>query len=135
MNPVSSMASSNSRRRVGLYQPTRREQILTPVYHRLRDGTLYQVLGPNHYRRASPEAQAIHLDRQLGLHLRTLICRSQYGFCLVAALFGASFVNMPLPQVRAMLSSPPDHNEIRTELWQSDRCMVYWQIFAGGRRT
>ena len=39
--------------------------ILTAAYHMLRDGTLYQDLGPDHFRRASPEAQANRLARQI----------------------------------------------------------------------
>ena len=39
--------------------------ILTAAYHMLRDGTFYQDLGPDHFRRASPEAQANHLARQI----------------------------------------------------------------------
>jgi hypothetical protein len=38
--------------------------ILTPAYHRLR-ATLYQDLGPNHFRRASPQTQAIRLARRI----------------------------------------------------------------------
>ena len=39
--------------------------ILTAAYHMLRDGTLYQDLGPDHLRRTSPEDQAIRLARQI----------------------------------------------------------------------
>ena len=39
--------------------------ILTAAYHMLRDGTLYQDLGADHIRRASPEDQAIRLARQI----------------------------------------------------------------------
>jgi len=39
--------------------------ILTAVYHMLRDGTFYQDLGPDHFRRATPEDQANHLVRQI----------------------------------------------------------------------
>jgi hypothetical protein len=39
--------------------------ILTAVYHMLRDGTFYHDLGPNHFRRATPEDQANHLVRQI----------------------------------------------------------------------
>ena len=39
--------------------------ILTAVYHMLRDGTFYQDLGADHFRRASPEDQAIRLARQI----------------------------------------------------------------------
>jgi transposase len=39
--------------------------ILTAVYHMLRDGTFYQDLGPDHFRRASPEKQANRLVRQI----------------------------------------------------------------------
>ena len=39
--------------------------ILTAAYHMLRDGTLYQDLGADHFRRASPEDQAIRLARQI----------------------------------------------------------------------
>jgi transposase len=37
--------------------------ILTAAYHMLRDGTLYHELGANHFRRTSPEDQAIRLAR------------------------------------------------------------------------
>jgi transposase len=39
--------------------------ILTAVYHMLCDGTLYQDLGADHFRRASPENQANRLVRQI----------------------------------------------------------------------
>jgi transposase len=39
--------------------------ILTAVYHMLRDGTFYQDLGADHFRRASPEVQANRLVRQI----------------------------------------------------------------------
>ena len=39
--------------------------ILTAVYHMLRDGTFYQDLGADHFHRASPEAQANRLARQI----------------------------------------------------------------------
>jgi transposase len=39
--------------------------ILTAVYHMLRDGTFYQDLGADHFLRASPEAQASRLVRQI----------------------------------------------------------------------
>ena len=39
--------------------------ILTAAYHMLRDGTLYQDLGTDHFRRASPEDQANRLVRQI----------------------------------------------------------------------
>ena len=39
--------------------------ILTAAYHMLRDGTLYQDLGADHFRRASPEVQANRLVRQI----------------------------------------------------------------------
>jgi hypothetical protein len=39
--------------------------ILTAAYHMLRDGTFYQDLGPDHFRRATPEDQANHLVRQI----------------------------------------------------------------------
>src|SRR3954453_1713689 len=39
--------------------------ILTAAYHMLRDGTFYQDLGPDHLRRATPEAQASRLARQI----------------------------------------------------------------------
>jgi transposase len=39
--------------------------ILTAAYHMLRDGTLYQDLGPDHFRRASPEDQAFRLVKQI----------------------------------------------------------------------
>ncbi len=39
--------------------------ILTAAYHMLRDGTCYQDLGPDHFRRTSPEAQANRLARQI----------------------------------------------------------------------
>jgi len=39
--------------------------ILTAAYHMLRDGTFYQDLGPDHLRRATPEAQACRLARQI----------------------------------------------------------------------
>jgi transposase len=39
--------------------------ILTAVYHMLRDGTLYQDLGADHFRRGAPEDQANRLARQI----------------------------------------------------------------------
>ncbi len=39
--------------------------ILTAAYHMLRDGTFYQDLGAEHFRRASPESQANRLARQI----------------------------------------------------------------------
>ncbi len=39
--------------------------ILTAVYHMLCDGTFYQDLGADHFRRASPEDQANRLVRQI----------------------------------------------------------------------
>ena len=39
--------------------------ILTAAYHMLRDGTFYQDLGADHFRRASPEDQANRLARQI----------------------------------------------------------------------
>jgi hypothetical protein len=39
--------------------------ILTAVYHMLRDGTFYQDLGAGHFHKASPEAQANRLVRQI----------------------------------------------------------------------
>ena len=39
--------------------------ILTAVYHMLRDGTLYQDLGADHFRRASPKVQATRLVRHI----------------------------------------------------------------------
>ncbi len=39
--------------------------ILTAAYHMLRDGTFYQDLGPDHFRRAAPEVQANRLARQI----------------------------------------------------------------------
>jgi transposase len=39
--------------------------ILTAVYHMLRNGTLYQDLGPDHFQRDSPEAHAARLARQI----------------------------------------------------------------------
>ena len=40
--------------------------ILTAAYHMLKDGTVYQDLGPDHFdRRASPEDQANRLARQI----------------------------------------------------------------------
>jgi len=39
--------------------------ILTASYHMLRDGTLYQDLGPDHFRRATPEDQVKRLARQI----------------------------------------------------------------------
>src|SRR4051795_3574647 len=39
--------------------------ILTAAYHMLRDGTFYQDLGPDHLRRATPEAQVSRLARQI----------------------------------------------------------------------
>ncbi len=39
--------------------------ILTAAYHMLRDGTFYQDLGPDHFRRASPETHAKRLAQQI----------------------------------------------------------------------
>jgi hypothetical protein len=39
--------------------------ILTAAYHVLRDGTFYQDMGPEHFRKASPEAQATRHARQI----------------------------------------------------------------------
>ena len=39
--------------------------ILTAIYHMLRDGTFYQDLGADHFRRDSPESQANRLTRQI----------------------------------------------------------------------
>ena len=39
--------------------------ILTAAYHMLRDGTFYQDLGADHFRRISPEGQANRLARQI----------------------------------------------------------------------
>ena len=39
--------------------------ILTAAYHMLKDGTLYQDLGPDHFTRHSKEAQAQHLVKRL----------------------------------------------------------------------
>jgi hypothetical protein len=39
--------------------------ILTAVYHMLRDGTFYQDLGAGQFHKASPEAQANRLVRQI----------------------------------------------------------------------
>lgn len=39
--------------------------ILTAAYHMLRDGTLYHDLGPDHFRTASPDAQANRLAMQI----------------------------------------------------------------------
>jgi len=39
--------------------------ILTAAYHMLRDGTFYQDLGADHFRRAAPEVQASRLARQI----------------------------------------------------------------------
>ena len=39
--------------------------ILTAAYHMPRDGTCYADLGPDHFRRSSPEAQANRLVRQI----------------------------------------------------------------------
>jgi hypothetical protein len=39
--------------------------ILTAAYHMLRDGTLYQDLGDNHFNRACPEQKAGRLVRQI----------------------------------------------------------------------
>jgi transposase len=39
--------------------------ILTAAYHMLRDGTLYHDLGPDHFRRTPPEAQAQRLAKQI----------------------------------------------------------------------
>ncbi len=40
--------------------------ILTAAYHMLRDGTLYQDLGPDHFDRRNKEAQARRLVKRLG---------------------------------------------------------------------
>jgi transposase len=39
--------------------------ILTAAYHMLRDGTFYQDLGPTHFRRDAPGAQAARLAKQI----------------------------------------------------------------------
>ncbi len=39
--------------------------ILTAAYHMLQDGTFYQDLGADHFRRTSPETQANRLVRQI----------------------------------------------------------------------
>lgn len=39
--------------------------ILTAAYHMLRDGTFYEDLGPDHFRRSTPEAHARNLARQI----------------------------------------------------------------------
>ncbi len=39
--------------------------ILTAAYHMLRDGTFYQDLGPDHFRRTSPETHAKRLAQQI----------------------------------------------------------------------
>jgi hypothetical protein len=39
--------------------------MLTAVWHMLRDGTVYQDLGANHFHKRSPERQAQHLARQI----------------------------------------------------------------------
>jgi transposase len=39
--------------------------ILTAAYHMLRDGTFYQDLGAEHFRRTSPESHARRLARQI----------------------------------------------------------------------
>jgi len=39
--------------------------MLTAAYHMLKDGTLYQDLGADHFRKASPEAHAQRLARQI----------------------------------------------------------------------
>ncbi len=39
--------------------------ILAAAYHMLRDGTFYQDLGPDHFRRATPEDHANHLARRI----------------------------------------------------------------------
>jgi transposase len=39
--------------------------MLTAAYRMLRDGTLYQDLGPDHFHRDSPEAHANRLARQI----------------------------------------------------------------------
>ncbi len=39
--------------------------IVTAAYHMLRDGTFYQDLGPDHFRRTAPEVQANRLARQI----------------------------------------------------------------------
>ena len=39
--------------------------ILTAAYHMLRDGTFYQDLGPDHFRRTSPETHAKQLAQQI----------------------------------------------------------------------
>src|SRR5487761_953604 len=62
--------------------------ILTAVYHMLRDGTFYQDLGPNHFRRDSPEEHANRLVRQiakLGFSCVLTPATSVGGFCLATA--------------------------------------------------
>ena len=39
--------------------------MLTAIWHRLRHGTFYQDLGPDHFHKRSPEQQAEHLARQI----------------------------------------------------------------------
>jgi hypothetical protein len=39
--------------------------MLTAIWHMLRDGTLYQDLGADHFHRRSPEQQAHYLARQI----------------------------------------------------------------------
>ena len=39
--------------------------MLTAAFHMLRDGTLYQDLGPDHFQRTSPESRANRLARQI----------------------------------------------------------------------
>ena len=39
--------------------------MLTAIWHMLRDGTVYQDLGANHFHRRSPERQAQRLARQI----------------------------------------------------------------------
>jgi hypothetical protein len=39
--------------------------ILTAVYHMLREGTLYQDPGADHFQRDAPEAHATRLARQI----------------------------------------------------------------------
>jgi transposase len=39
--------------------------LLTAAYHMLRDGTVYQDLGADHFRKSTPEAHAKRLARQI----------------------------------------------------------------------
>ena len=39
--------------------------MLTAIWHMLRDGTVYQDLGADHFHKRSPEQQAQHLARQI----------------------------------------------------------------------